>query len=220
MERSEWAKGEHWERVGQQDRSRRTQAALIDAAARLFADRGFEKTTVADIAEQAGCSIGAFYHHYRDKKAIQYALFERMIEDFDRTIASTAESERWDGVGIAEIMRFYASTSLAADRRRPGFRRAGAAVARRVPELQGHLDGRRMALDRGIRKLLEERRHTIGHPDPDLAISYALEHLGSMVRVRVHEPRLATRMGDRTDEEFVAELVSALTTYLRLDGQG
>jgi AcrR family transcriptional regulator len=44
-----------------------TREKLVDAAASVFADRGYERATVAEIARAAGLSSGAIYAHYRSK---------------------------------------------------------------------------------------------------------------------------------------------------------
>src|SRR3954452_20201771 len=44
-----------------------TKRSLIGAAARVFAEKGYEGATIADIARQAGLSTGAIYAHYRSK---------------------------------------------------------------------------------------------------------------------------------------------------------
>jgi TetR/AcrR family transcriptional regulator, regulator of cefoperazone and chloramphenicol sensitivity len=48
--------------------SARTRAKLLDAACRLFADKGFRTTTVADICRQAGASIAAVNYHFGSKE--------------------------------------------------------------------------------------------------------------------------------------------------------
>ncbi|HNC47134.1 MAG TPA: TetR/AcrR family transcriptional regulator, partial [Acidobacteriota bacterium] len=47
-----------------QERSRRTREKIIEAALKLFDERGFEKTTSNDIALAAGVSIGSFYVYF------------------------------------------------------------------------------------------------------------------------------------------------------------
>jgi AcrR family transcriptional regulator len=44
-----------------------TRERLVDAAAKVFAERGYEGATIADIAREAGLSTGAIYAHYRSK---------------------------------------------------------------------------------------------------------------------------------------------------------
>lgn len=48
-------------RTGQQSRSQKTQASLLEAAARLFGGKGIEATSVADVAAAASCSVGSVY---------------------------------------------------------------------------------------------------------------------------------------------------------------
>lgn len=60
----------------QQGRSQATRAAVVAAARAVFAERGFEGSSVEQIARRAGVSKGAFYHHYRDKTEVLAAAYE------------------------------------------------------------------------------------------------------------------------------------------------
>jgi AcrR family transcriptional regulator len=51
---------------------------LLDISARLFAERGYERTTVEDVIRQAGLSKGAFYYYYPSKEALLEALAGRI----------------------------------------------------------------------------------------------------------------------------------------------
>jgi len=53
-----------------QDRSKRTQAALIAATTELVAEVGYHGATTKAIAERAGVSEGTIYRHFPDKKAL------------------------------------------------------------------------------------------------------------------------------------------------------
>jgi AcrR family transcriptional regulator len=55
----------------------RRRAELIDAALRLFAERGFRGTTIADIAEATGTAHGLVYHYFRSKDELLEAILER-----------------------------------------------------------------------------------------------------------------------------------------------
>jgi len=59
-----------------EDRSERCRRLVLDAALRLFARHGYGATTVRQIAEEAGVSVGAVYHHFPDKEAMFRALIE------------------------------------------------------------------------------------------------------------------------------------------------
>jgi len=64
-----------------QDRSRHTVAAILDAAARIFAERGYTSTTTNHVAEAAGISIGSLYQYFPNKDALIVALEERHLHD-------------------------------------------------------------------------------------------------------------------------------------------
>jgi len=62
-------------RLTTQGAERRRQ--LLDCAATLFADRGFENTRVVDIVRAAGVAKGLFYWYFENKEA----LFKELVED-------------------------------------------------------------------------------------------------------------------------------------------
>jgi AcrR family transcriptional regulator len=55
-------------------RKQRTRAALLDAARALFAERGFDGTTIAGITDRAELGFGTFYLYFRDKEDILRAV--------------------------------------------------------------------------------------------------------------------------------------------------
>ena len=54
-------------------KKQQTRAALVEAAARLFADKGYDKTTVADIAAAADVSTRTFFSYFRAKEEVLFA---------------------------------------------------------------------------------------------------------------------------------------------------
>ena len=68
----------------QAERSEATISAIEKAARRLFAARGFEATSIDDIAERAGVAKGAVYHHFESKQAI----FARVLDQIQGELAS------------------------------------------------------------------------------------------------------------------------------------
>lgn len=57
-----------------------TAQALLDAAAEVCAERGFEGTTVARVAERIGVSPTAVYNHYADREDLLYAAAVQGLE--------------------------------------------------------------------------------------------------------------------------------------------
>jgi AcrR family transcriptional regulator len=56
--------------------SEETRQSLIDAAARVFAQRGYEGASVAEITSEAGLSSGSIYAHYEGKAELFMAVLE------------------------------------------------------------------------------------------------------------------------------------------------
>src|SRR5689334_24751220 len=59
-------------------RERREQ--LLDIGRRLFAERGFEGTSVEEIAAQAGVSKPVVYEHYGGKEGLYAVVVDREVE--------------------------------------------------------------------------------------------------------------------------------------------
>lgn len=58
-----------------------TRKRLIDAAARMFADRGYENTSVRDLGNELGMTSGAIYTHFRNKADLLAAAVATTIAD-------------------------------------------------------------------------------------------------------------------------------------------
>lgn len=60
----------------QSERSATTQRALVDAARRLWGQRGYAVVSTPEIASEAGVTRGAMYHQYADKGKLFMAVLE------------------------------------------------------------------------------------------------------------------------------------------------
>jgi AcrR family transcriptional regulator len=63
-------------------------ATIIDAAGRLFGDRGFDGTRLEDIAEATGVTKPILYRHFGSKKALYLALLERHRDDLSTFVGA------------------------------------------------------------------------------------------------------------------------------------
>jgi AcrR family transcriptional regulator len=57
-------------------------AQLVDAAGNLIHRRGFNRTTLADIAEEASMRLGNLYYYFKTKAAIGEAIVEQRANDY------------------------------------------------------------------------------------------------------------------------------------------
>lgn len=74
-----------------------TRQALLDAAEKLFWERGPASTSVLDIARAAQLTRGAFYHHFKDKTAIFEVLLVR-ARALDKGLSSEGEDDTTDAL--------------------------------------------------------------------------------------------------------------------------
>ncbi|MEV6423971.1 TetR family transcriptional regulator [Streptomyces sp. NPDC051662] len=65
---------------------------LAEAALGLYTERGFEQTTVAEIARSAGLTERTFFRHYADKREVLFAGSGELQELFVRAVADAPES--------------------------------------------------------------------------------------------------------------------------------
>ena len=71
-----------------------TRERIYTAALKLFRRRGFETTTMRDIAGAAGMSLGAAYHYFPSKDAIVLAYYDHVSREHARRVAAEATNDR------------------------------------------------------------------------------------------------------------------------------
>ena len=87
-----------------EERSKREQRAdrILDAAAELMLRWGYNKTTIDDIARQAGVAKGTIYLHWKTREDLFLALMEReyirLTRDIQQRIASDPEGGTIEGI--------------------------------------------------------------------------------------------------------------------------
>lgn len=130
-----------------------TRSALLDAAGRLFFERGVAGTALDDIAHAAGVTRGAVYWHFRNKADLFEALYERArLPQNDLLEGLLAAEASVDFLGELEHLCNGALEALAAD---PARQRLFTILYLRqepVPELAAVVAARRDA-----HRLLRER---------------------------------------------------------------
>jgi AcrR family transcriptional regulator len=91
-----------------QARSNQRVAALLDAAAAVVQRQGYENLTTADVAQQAGASIGTVYRYFKDRVAVLEALATRNFERTDLQLRKALDGNHADAKSaIASLFDMY-----------------------------------------------------------------------------------------------------------------
>jgi AcrR family transcriptional regulator len=101
-------------RLTQPQRRARTRSSLIDAAATVFARRGYHGASLEEVAAEAGLSKGAVYYNFESKEALFLALLDQHI-DARLHMLEDLRQRPDSGASMREGARRVAS-SLRADR--------------------------------------------------------------------------------------------------------
>ncbi len=99
------------------DDARGTAERVLDAAERLFAERGFAGASLADICGEVGIAKSSLLHHFPSKKRIYAGVLARIVGDLE---AMLAEAKQMDGEP-AERFRHMIALHLHWTRRRPDY---------------------------------------------------------------------------------------------------
>ena len=94
--------------------------AILDAALRLFADRGYDATTVAEIRELAGASTGSMYHHFASKEDVAAALRVEVLADYQARMLGELARHADAEAGVRGLVRFHVAWA-SAHRDRAGY---------------------------------------------------------------------------------------------------
>ncbi len=83
-ERPNLLSGEDLPSEPHQKRSIEKRTRLKSAGLALFGERGYENTSIQDIAERAHLAVGGFYLHYRSKRQLLLALMDELLDHMAR----------------------------------------------------------------------------------------------------------------------------------------
>ena len=92
---------------GEDRRARRTEErrrGILEAAARVFARKGFEKATTREIAEEADVSEGSIYNYFVSKRELLTALSDMIQAEFEAIVTNGRYTEGYERAGMAEAV--------------------------------------------------------------------------------------------------------------------
>jgi AcrR family transcriptional regulator len=180
-------------RLSRDERKAETRARLLEAAATVFARRGYERASVEEIAETAGFTKGAVYAHFASKDELFLAMvderFQRRAEAICRAWADDRNPLEQARDSAAEFMSFVDSDP---DWGLLFFETWVHAV--RNPELGRELVKRYATLRKVVAEVVESRARAAGIelPIPADRVAFMVFSMGMGVALeRVLEPEQA-----------------------------
>lgn len=184
---------------------------ILDAAAELFATKGFDGTTTADISKAAGMSSGNLFHYFGSKREIFFAV---IIDDENEKAAALAQAQRRGDVWAAlleviELLTWPATVPLG-----PPLVMEAMLQAHRDPELAEWLE-RDQADERAAIETLLSRGAATGLLNPGIDISDAAAWV--MAIIGAFYLQAATDTDFRPDEQS-QHLRLLVTRFLRPAG--
>ncbi|MBE7636150.1 TetR family transcriptional regulator [Sneathiella sp. P13V-1] len=121
-----------------QERSRKSEQRFLDAAQKLYLEKGFAATGVADIIKKSKGSTGSFYHRFSDKRDVFDVMLEQFIESAkERT--KTLDLSRDTHGDLESLLFFYARSSFELTNSNLGFYRAAQEITVHDPAVWEHL---------------------------------------------------------------------------------
>ncbi len=188
-----------------------TREELLEAAARVFGEQGYDRATVGEIARTAGMTTGAIYAHYTNKAEL---LAEAIKSHGPAELADLRELA--GATSVLDIIERLGAKLPVRAQRNSALMTEAVVAGRRDPDVRKVL--RKHLLDHeGLLIALAERAQAEGEIDaalsaPDLVRLTTLVALGSLAASAVGLPHTG-------DEEWKA-VIHRLIDAVRPDGKG
>ncbi|WP_185740453.1 TetR/AcrR family transcriptional regulator [Homoserinimonas aerilata] len=103
-----------------QARSTARLTRLLDSAAEVIEEIGYERLTTAMVAERAGASIGTVYRYFPDRIAVLQSLSARFVGEYIDEVGAALQNPKLSG--WADAVDAVIDVSVASFRSKPGFR--------------------------------------------------------------------------------------------------
>jgi len=182
----------------------RTRAALIEAAAAVIGEKGYDRTTLEDVAQRAGMSRGAIYGNFKHKEELFLALvgtrWQPILPDFQ------------PGLGLREQLRKLGRAVARAARERVGMAAAVASFqlyALTHAHMRERMQNENARIYRAMAKQLAQHVAPADLPMPALQFVKVLDAVTTgLLFTYFQTPRLIR------EEDFVAAFEALAPTHV------
>jgi len=191
----------------QQDRSKATVEAILEAAAQLLVELRYARMTTAKVAARAGVSVGSLYQYFPSKDALVGALVARKFARVEPVMRDMIA--RTEGRPLEDRVRTIIAATLADKAENPALNQA---LAEQMPHVDG-IDYKAAMSEAAvgmIRAVLEQHRAEIAVDDLEFAAFILVHAVEGVVSATLLSTPVA--LGD---PRLVDGLVRMAMGYLR-----
>lgn len=192
-------------RVPQQDRGERRVKQILEAAAQLFAEIGYEAATTNAIAARAHTSIGSLYQFFPNKEAILHALADRYLDELRLLYDHVLTSDK-AALALPELVDHIINPLAEFKAAHPGFE-AIFSGAHTSPTLAKAAADLHQVVTTRIEAIFAKRVPTV---DSGLCSLYATISIAVVEAIFL----LAERANPEKRPQFIAEMKRLLLVYL------
>jgi len=178
---------------------------LLDSAERLFAERGFDSTSVRDLAATAGCNLASVNYYFGGKENLYVEVWRRHLLLLKDARISSIEKVLFDSAGkptLEDLLRSFAYAFIGPLVDETGGPRLIKLMAREI--LNPHLPSS-MFNEAVIRPTLSAVQSALAKVCPELPESKVPLVVFSLIGQLVHTIKLKTMLGSMDDDEALAE---------------
>lgn len=153
---------------------------ILDSAAVLIAEQGYDRTTTSQLCAQAGISLGTLYHYFPGKKQVFLAVLTQDQQDTAALLDDLLDAEQPDAVEALLAFVQHLAQPATAHRIVPKLVLEAMLQAHRDSEIRSTLEGAETSEREGIRRLLT-RAADAGQVDQELDSGDAAAWISALV---------------------------------------
>jgi AcrR family transcriptional regulator len=209
----------------QQARSRESMRKLLKAAAEVLGQHGIEGATIPRIAHHAGLTPGAIYRRFPDKDALLETVIIRIMERQDERLRMMLTPDMARQIPLAVFAEQLINNMLVSYRANAGLLRA----LRQFTQGRDHTSFYRKVNKLEMRTyqylvdLFLVHRKEVKHPDPQMAVSFAIMVLASTLIELIlvdHDMKNWQAIIPKDDQSLKRELLRSFLSYLGIEQKG
>jgi TetR/AcrR family acrAB operon transcriptional repressor len=166
-----------------------TREQLLDAAQRVFRERGVAGSSLAEVASAAGVTRGAVYWHFRDKADLYAAMCERATLPLETMLDAAGTTIHEDPLGALRQLAVTALSRLAGDPRSQAVFEVMFHKSERAAELAPIAERKRRERGRCLAQVERVLQQAVqkGQLPPDTDTALATQALHAYIAGIMHE---------------------------------